>query len=146
MPRKFAVIAATVLGVSLSLTGLSLAVEYAGDLEKQMETINKKNNAIRKATKSAAAWKKDGKSVAADAEEIAKLAREAKKDKTAAEKAKKPQADWEKFSDDLIKAADALAVVAAKPATTQAQAKDAFTAVTKSCTDCHAIFRVEEEK
>ena len=146
MPRKFALLAATMLGVSFALTGLAFAAEYAGDLEKQMETINKKTAAIRKATKSAAAWKKDGKTVAADALEIAKLAKEAKKDKTSAEKVKKPQADWEKHSDELIKAADALAVLAAKADTTQPQAKEAFGAVNKSCTECHAIFRVEDEK
>jgi len=76
MTRKFAVIAATIASVTLTLTGLALAADDS-PLAKQMEAINKKNNAIRKATKSATAWKKDGKTVAADAREIAKIGKEA---------------------------------------------------------------------
>jgi len=133
------------LGVSIAVTGLAIGDDES-PLEKQMSEVNKKNTAIRKVTKTVATWKKDGKNVAADAERISELAKEAKKDKTAAEKVQKSQTDWEKFSDGMIKAADDLAAVSKKPDSTHAEAKSAFGALQKSCTECHAVFRVEDDK
>ena len=146
MPRKFALLAATIVGVSLALTGLAIAAE-GGPLEKQMETVQKKINSIRKATKAAAGWKKDGKNVAVDAAEISKIGKESvRKEKTFSDKAKKPHAEWEKMTDDMIKAADELAVLAAKPATKQPDASAAYLVLNRSCTACHAVFKPEEDK
>jgi len=144
IPRKFAVTAATLLGVTLAVAGLSIA-DGESPLEKQMEQINAKSTAIRKATKTVATWKKDGKNVSKDAEEIAKLGKEAKADKGPSEKQNKKYEEWTKLMDDMVKSADELVVVAKKSDTTQAQAKDAFTGLTKTCSACHAVFRVDDK-
>lgn len=145
MSRKFAASAAMMLVVALSVTGLTLADDDS-PLAKQMNGINAKTGVIKKATKTAATWKKDAKPTVAAAEEIVKLGKEARKDTTSAEKTKKPQDDWTKLMDDMIKSAGDYATLAAKPDTTQAQAKDAFNTLNKSCSSCHAIFRVDDDK
>ena len=45
---------------------------------------------------------------------------------------------WTKTSQDL-------AAAVAKEGTTQKEAKDLFQSVKKTCSDCHTVFRVEEE-
>lgn len=147
MPRKFAALAAAMLGVALTLglTGATVADDEK-PLEKHMETINAKTRAIKNATKTLAAWKKDGKSVVKNAEEISKLGKEARKEKGPAEEQKKTYGEWTKLMDDMIKASDDLAALASKTSTTQPQAKDAFNKLNKSCSDCHAVFRVDEDK
>lgn len=147
MPRKLAALVAATLGVALtfSLTAFSVADDES-PLEKQMSTINAKTKAIKNATKTPAAWKKDGKSVVKNAEEISRLGKEARKEKGPAEQQKKTFDEWTKLMDDMIKASDDLAVLAAKTNATQPQAKDAFNKLNKSCSDCHAVFRVDEEK
>ena len=46
--------------------------------------------------------------------------------------------------DDMIKSAEDLSKVAAKPSSTQVQAKEAFTAYTKTCAACHDVFKKDE--
>ena len=48
--------------------------------------------------------------------------------------------------DDMTKASEELAKVAADEGTTQAQAKKSHATVKASCTDCHNVFRVEENR
>ncbi len=145
MSRKFTLTAAAMLGVALGVTGLSFAKDES-PLEKQMTAIQAKTNAIRKATRTLPAWKKDQANVAKDAEAISKLATEARKDKGPAEAQKKSFSDWSKLMDDMIKSSDELAALAKKSDATQAQAKDAFTGLNKTCSACHSVFRVDDEK
>ena len=147
MPRKFAALVAATLGVALTFS--RAAFSFADDespLEKHMSTINAKTKAIKNATKTLAAWKKDGKSVVKNAEEISRLGKEARKEKGPAEQQKKTFDEWTKLMDDMIHSADEMAVLAAKPGATQPQAKDIYTKLTKTCSDCHAVFRVDEDK
>jgi cytochrome c556 len=147
MPRKFAVLVAATLAVALtfSLTAFSVADDES-PLEKQMSTINAKTKAIKNATKTPAAWKKEGKGVVKNAEEISRLGKEARKEKGPAEQQKKTYDEWTKLMDDMIKASDELASLASQSSTPQPDAKAAFNKLNKSCSDCHAVFRVDEEK
>lgn len=145
MPRGLTLTAATMLGVALGVAGLSLAADES-PLEKSMTVIQAKTNAIRKATRTPQAWKKDQKSVVASAEEISKQAKEARKEKGPAEKQKKTHDEWTKLMDDMIKSSDEVAALAKKSDTTQPQAKNAFTSLNKTCTACHSVFRVDDEK
>jgi hypothetical protein len=147
MPRKFGFLAATMLGVALTVTGLSMAnpTPFEGPVEKQMESINKNHVAIKKATKTVASWKKDGPATAKNAAEIVKLANEAKKEKGPSEKVKKPHEEWAKLMDDLIKSAEAYEKVAKKPDATHPQAKEAVANINKTCLPCHTIYKDEDK-
>jgi cytochrome c556 len=145
MPRKYAVLSASMLTVALTITGISMAA-VDGPLEKQMEAINVKTRTIKNSIKTVAAWKKDAKNAAKGAEEIIRLGKEARKEKGPSEKQKKTYDEWTKLMDDMIKAAEDFSAVAKNPQATQVQAKDAFKAVDKSCASCHTVFRVDEDK
>ena len=139
MLRKFAIAAAAMT----LLVGYTVADDDS-PLEKLMEQIQNKTNAIRKVTRNAAEYKKGAGSIAKDTDVILKLAKESRDFKEPAEKEKKPQADWEKLTDEMIHATEALAKIAADSKSTQAQAKDAFTTYTKTCSACHNVFKKEE--
>ncbi len=116
-------------------------------LEKIMEKVNKNNSIIQKGVRTKVAWAKDQKKVEQGAKDLVKLAKEAKPIKDAVKKAKEvanPQKKWDDLMDELIKNAEALGQVAAKPKTTQPEAKAAFESVKKVCTDCHKDFRIDE--
>jgi cytochrome c556 len=140
MLRKFAILAVTLV----TLAGLSYAADDETPTGKIMEQINNKNNAIRKATRTAAEYKKGSASIPKTAEEIIKLAKEAREIKDSAEKAKKPFTEWQKLMDDMIKSTEEMSKVAAKAGSTQVQAKDAYTAYYKTCTACHDVFKKDE--
>ena len=140
MMRKFAILAATLV----ALAGLSYAADDETPTGKIMEQINNKNNEIRKATRTAADYKKSGSKIPKAAEEIIKLAKEARELKESAEKAKKPFTEWQKLMDDMIKATGEMSKLAAKTGSTQIQAKEAYTAYYKTCTACHDVFKKDE--
>ena len=139
MLRKFAI---TALAMTL-LVGYSVADDDS-PLEKLMEKIQNKTNDMRKVTRNAAEYKKGAASIAKSTEEVLKLSKESRDFKEPAEKEKKPQAEWEKLTDEMIHATEALAKIAADSKSTQAQAKEAFTTYTKTCSACHAVFKKEE--
>jgi cytochrome c556 len=141
MLRKFAVLSV----VLITVAGLAFATDDdESPTGKLMEVINKKNNDLRKATRTAAEYKKGGSTIPKLAEELIEKAKEAKKIKEPAEKAKKPYADYEKFMDEMIAATENLSKVAAKKGSTQVQAKDAFATFSKTCTACHDVFKKDE--
>ena len=140
MLRKFAV-----LSISLvTLAGLAFAADDESPTGKIMESINKRNNAFRKATRTAAEYKKTSSTIPKLAEELIEEAKKAREIKEPAEHAKKPFADYQKLMDDMIKSTEDLSKVAAKTGSTQAQAKDAFSAFSKTCTACHDVFKKDE--
>ncbi len=143
MLRKFAILTIAVA----SMAGLSFtfaAFDDETETGKIMEKINNTNRAIQKATRNAADYKKTGSTIPKNVEDIVKLAKEARELKESAERIKKPLTDWQKMMDDMIKSAEELSAVAAKPSSTQAQAKSAYTAYYKTCTACHDIFKKDE--
>jgi cytochrome c556 len=161
MNRKwigFALVAALVAACSLG-SGLSSAQDQDQDkqpkhketetpLGKIMEKVQKHNIAITKATRNAAQFKKGQKDVCKAAGELARLAKDAKKYKDAIKNAKNetnPSKKWDEIMDAFAKSSTELAEMTAKDGTTQKAAKDQFQSVKKTCSDCHTVFRVEEE-
>ncbi len=145
MNRKWTLL--TVVSLTTAIVASSAA--FADDespLHLLMEKVNKSNTAIRKATRTPVEYKKAGKreEVEKDAKEFIKLGKEARAMKTAITSKTPPYEKWTKLMDEFIKSSEELAAVAAKADSTQVQAKDAFTAVGKTCTNCHTDFRVEE--
>jgi hypothetical protein len=148
MLRKWRILAGTMTAITALTVGISMADDEEGPLHKLMEKVNAKNLAVTKGVRTAVAFKKAQKDVVASAEELAKFAKEAKLIKDAVKKAKDvPDAGtkWDKLMDEFAKSAEHLAMVAGQSSATNVQAKEAHTAVKKVCTDCHAVFRVDEE-
>ena len=54
-----------------------------------------------------------------------------------------PIQQWNETMDAFLKEAQAFAELTAKEATTSDQAKDAYKVVSKACTKCHEVFRIE---
>jgi hypothetical protein len=147
----FSLSAAVLVAIGLLIRPVrSLADDKETPLGKIMEKVNKNNSTIQKGTRTKVAFAKSQKNVEKSAKEIVKLAKEAKPIADAVNKAKEkkevadPQKQWDKFMDELIKSCEHLGDVAAKPDATFQQAKDAFGAVKKVCTDCHHDFRIDE--
>lgn len=140
MLRKFAVLAVSLF----TMAGLAWAADEETPTGKLMEQIQNKTNAIRKVTRNAVEYKKGAASIAKNAEEVIKLSKEAREIKDSAEKEKKPFAEYQKLMDDMIKSTEDLSKVTANAKSTQAQAKEAFTAYTKTCAACHAVFKKDE--
>lgn len=140
MLRKFAIAALTMS----CFAGLTMA-DDGGPLETIMKGIQSKTNAIRKASRTAADYKKGAASIAKDCEEVIKLSKESRDIKEPSEKEKRPLAEWQKLTDEMIAATEALAKVAKDPKSTQAQAKEAFTTYTKTCSACHNVYKKGDE-
>jgi cytochrome c556 len=158
MLRKWTTLVASMAAITLLATSLSVADEDS-PLHKLMEKVNSTNLAITKACRTSVNFKKGQKDVVKNAQELAKLAKTARAEEYSKDpvakakassdpvaKAKGTPDNWTKIMDDFAKAAENLAEVAEKPSTTNVEAKAAHTAVKKTCTECHAIFRVEEDK
>ena len=134
MLRKLAIAALT---MSL-LAGLSVADDHEA-LETIMKGIQSKTTAFRKATRTAADYKKNSASIVKDCDEVIKLAKESR------EKEKKPLADWQKLTDDMIHATEELSKIAGDSKSTQEQAKAAFTTYNKTCSACHNVFKKDDK-
>jgi cytochrome c556 len=147
----FSLSAAALLAIGLFVrTARSVADDKETPLGKIMEKVNKNNLALRKGTRTKVAFAKSQKSVEKSAKEIVKLAKEAKPIADAVNKAKEkkevadPQKKWDEFLDELIKTCENLGNVAAKPDAKFQDAKDAYGAVNKVCTECHKDFRIDD--
>jgi cytochrome c556 len=130
------------------LAGIAIAADdEASPLHKVMEKVQAKNTVITKGVRKEADYAKKHKDIVAAAEDLVKLGKEAK-DLTDVAKSnkevKEPVEEWKKLTDDFIKEADTFAKLVANAGTKQPKAKDAFKAVTKTCTACHDVFRKEE--
>ena len=127
---------------------LSQADDEESELGKVMEKVQKENAAIVKGIRNVANFKRYQKDVEKSAKELVKLAKKAKPMKDALKNAKDekdPQKKWNEIMDDLVKNGEKFEKVVAKPETTVQQAKASYKAVSKSCSDCHTVFRVDEE-
>ncbi|HWE36804.1 MAG TPA: cytochrome c [Isosphaeraceae bacterium] len=146
MSRKWFALAAAV-GSVMFIAGISPAQdEKHSETHKLMEKISKKNNEIKKDVRTPANFEKAGaKKVAGKADDLIKLLQDARKQKESAEKQKKSYDDWTKLTDATITAVEDFRKVAEKG--NQAEAKKAFTSsVGAKCSDCHKVFRVEDDE
>ncbi len=132
--------------------GFGVQITNADDKDKEtplgkiMEKVNKHNAALTKGLRTKITYAKSQKDVEKSAKELVKLAKAAKPIKDAVKTAKDlPDAGkkWDDWSDAFIKSAENLGLLAATPKSDFKKTKDAFTAVKKSCADCHADFRVD---
>jgi cytochrome c556 len=133
--------------VSIAGAGFSIAQDEESELGKLMEKVNKQGNTIKKGTRSAVTFKKSQKDVAKAAKELAKLAKESKSRKEALARAKNeadPQKKWNELSEAFIGNAAKLNDAAGKAGPDYDDTKKAWSAVNKSCTECHQVFRVDE--
>ncbi len=146
MNRKWSVMGGVVAAVALLATGLSLAADDEDSpLHKAMEQVQKDNTTILKGVRTAVAYKKSQADVVKAAEDLVKLGKEAKDLGEGPAKAQnKTVEEWTKLTDTFIKESEDFVALLGKPDTTQAKAKEGYKAVSKSCTACHAIFRVDE--
>ncbi len=147
MLRKWMVFALSA-GFLVSIAGAGFSGDDdESELGKLMEKVNKANNALKKGTRTPVAFKKMHKDVAKQSKDLVKLAKEAKPFKDALGKAKNeanPQQKWNELMDAFIDKSDVLSQTANKPTPDYNDTKKAFSAVSKTCADCHLVFRVDE--
>jgi len=127
---------------------LSLADDHETPLGKIMEQVQKHNITITKGTRNATTYKKSQKDVAKAAKELVKLSKEAKPFTDYLKNAKdaeNPQQKWDEIMDAFTKYSEELAEKAADETATQKDVKDVFQNVKKTCSDCHTVFRVEDD-
>jgi cytochrome c556 len=151
MQRKWSIPGVTMVSVAVLTAGLSLADEDEGPLHKLMEKVNAKSTAIKKAVRTPVAYKKAQAKdeIVKNGEEVLKLAKEAREQsKEGVKKAKEvkdPEKKFVELMDALIAQTEKFVAVAGNSETKQKDASSAFRVVSQRCTDCHNIFRIEEE-
>jgi cytochrome c556 len=145
MLRKWSIVAVAVSAVLAAASGLSFADEDS-PIHKVMEGVSSKSNAIKKAFRTPVAYKKSQKDIVKHSEELIELGKKARELKETSDKAKKPFAEWQKLCDDFVKETTDYKAVVAKADTDQPTAKKAWGKVNTTCTACHEVFRVEDEK
>jgi cytochrome c556 len=142
-------VAAFAVAGSLTLAQDEKHKEKETALGKLMEKVQKRNSEITKYTRNASTYKKSQKDLEKAAADMYKLAKESKPLKEGYMKNAKneanPEKKWDEIMDAFIKTSKDLADLVAKEATTQKEAKDSFQSVKKTCSDCHTVFRVEDE-
>lgn len=147
MVRKWTVFALSA-GLLVTIAGAGFSgSDDESELGKLMEKVNKTSNALKKGTRNPVTFKKSTKDVAKHSKEMVKLAKEAKPFKDALGKAKNekdPQGKWNALMDDFIDKSEKLRDAAVKESPDYDNTKKAFSAVSKTCADCHQVFRVEE--
>jgi cytochrome c556 len=136
-------------GLLVAIVGASFSVadDEESELGKVMEKVNKENGVLKRGTRNPVQFKKSQKDVAKSAKELVKLAKEAKPLKDALSKAKNeanPQQKWNELMDAFIDGAEKLSDTAGKDSPDYDDTKKAFSTVTKTCTDCHTVFRVDD--
>lgn len=149
MNRKWTVLASTMAGIAVAFT-LMASISVADDdkenpVHKLMEKINKTHNGLRKAVNTQVAYKKAGtKQLIDDAEVLLKFSKETRDFTEPAKERKKEQKEWTEATDVMTKATQEFIEVL-KADKGQMEAKKAYQPVIKSCADCHAIFKVDED-
>jgi cytochrome c556 len=134
------------VATALATAGMAgLAPRDDTPLGKLMEKVQDHNAKILKGVRTAPNYKKSQEDVASSAKELIQLGKDSKPFTDPAKKEKQPQEKWDKLCDEFVKEAEKFSETVAKKETTQVEAKNAYKAVQKSCTDCHDVFRKEEE-
>jgi cytochrome c556 len=145
-------LAVTMFAVGGLTVGLSLADDEETPLGKLMEKVNSKNTAIRNAVKTEVKYKKAQakNEISTNTKALIELGKEAKKlAKDAAKTVKNvtdPEKKWGELSDEFIKELEKFEKLVGKAETKQAEAKSAWSSgPSKSCTNCHNVFRVQDD-
>lgn len=147
---------AALVAVCGLVAGLSRAQDQKEKREKErtplgkiMEQVQKRNAALARLTRNDKAFEKGQKDVEKAALDLVKLARESKPLKDAylknAKNESQPEKKWDEIMGAFVKTSQDLALASAKANASQKEVKDLFQSVKKTCSDCHTVFRVEEE-
>jgi cytochrome c556 len=147
MLRKWMIFALSA-GVMLAIAGATFSADdEESELEKVMEKVNKNSNTIKQGTRNPVNFTKKQKDVAKASKELVKLAKQSKPLKDALGKAKNeanPQQKWNELMDAFITSSEKLSETANKGEPSYNDTKKAFSAVSKTCSECHQVFRVDE--
>ena len=148
MNRKWAVLAIATVSAALMASGFSFARDDDEEtpLHKVMEKVQAENIKITKGVRNAAMFKKSQKDVVTAAENLVKLGKEAKPMTDTAKNNKeveKPVEKWNTLMDAFLKEAEDFSKKVGSA--DQPKAKDDYKKVSRACTNCHDVFRVEEE-
>lgn len=145
MNRKWVALGATLTAALLVAGGFSVAADEDSPLHAVMEKVQASNAVVLKGVRNAAAYKKSQADVVKAADALVKLAKESGTLGEGPAKAQnKDVAEWKKLNDAWLAETEKFAKLVTDPATDQASAKTAYRAVSKSCTTCHDVFRVDE--
>lgn len=135
--------------LATAVLGTGLAALAASDddspLHKLMEKVQANNATILKSVRTAVNYKKSQADVETSAKELVKLAKDARVFTEPATAQKLPQSKWEELCDEMMKEAEKFAELAANKDSTHTEAKSGYRNVQKACTNCHDVFRVEED-
>jgi len=150
MNRKWAMLGVTMVAAVLT-AGLSVAQDEpkASELHGIMEQVQKNNATIIRGVRNAVFYKRSKEDVSKASKELVELLKKAKpltetiKD-TKLDGGKDTIQAWNETMDACIKEATNFSEITTKEATTSDQAKDAYKAVSKTCTACHEVFRIED--
>ncbi len=150
MQRKWFGLAAglAALGLGLGVTALTFADdEKETPLGLIMEKVQKNKSTITKGVRNVAAYKKSQADVEKAAKEWVKQAKEAKPLNDVVKASKEPDAQkkWDSLMGVWEKEAQKLADMAAKSDSSQKDVKDQLNTINKNCTECHTVFRIEED-
>jgi cytochrome c556 len=151
MQRKWFGLAAglAALGLGMGMTALTFADdEKETPLGLIMEKVQKNKSTITKGVRNVAAYKKSQADVEKAAKEWVKQAKEAKPLNDVVKTAKgqaDPQKKWDELMDVWSKESQKLAEMAAKSDSSQKDVKDQLNTINKNCTECHTVFRIEED-
>lgn len=151
MNRKWAMLGGTMVAAVLTVSGLSLAQdeEKANPLHEIMESVQKNNATVIRGVRNEVFYRRYKEDVAKASKELVELGKKAKpltetiKD-IEIEGGGDAVAKWNETMDAYIKEAQTFADLAAKAETTGDQAKDSYKAVSRTCTNCHEVFRIED--
>lgn len=143
--RKGTVLAATAIAAALMATGYSVARDEDSPLHKIMEKVQVKNAAILKGVRNQVNFKKSQKDIVAAAKDLNKYAKEAKELPPDEAKPAEMKAKWNALMDDFIKEAGDFGDAAEKDDAQQLAIKNQYKKVQKTCTDCHKVFRPDDD-
>lgn len=143
--RKGMVLAATAITAALMATGYSAARDEDSPLHKLMEKVQVKNAAILKGVRNQVNFKKSQKDIVTAAKDLNKFAKEAKDLPPDEAKPAEKKAQWDSLMDDFIKQAADFGDAAEKADAQQPDIKNQYKKVQKTCTDCHKVFRKDDD-
>lgn len=148
MKSKWTFLLAGMIGAALAFSSANALTSQDDDspIAKLMDKVNKSHNLVRNAVRTPTAYKKaDQKKIMEEAELQLKLAKESHEFTEPAKTQKKTQKEWTDANEVWVKATGEFIEFMKPGNRSQAEAKKALVPVTKSCTDCHAIFRVDSD-
>lgn len=149
-PRKWMALAASAACFGLLSISLSFAQEEKKEenMHQLMEKVSASNNKINRLIRTKVTFTKanNGKDIAKEATtllELTKKARDREDSLANAKEEKEPKKKWLEFMDAQIKGIEDL--TAASEAGDFDKAKASHTTIKNTCSECHKVFKVEED-